>query len=97
MIMIAMAGLFVGAGLALWFSVLAISPVIVVVVLIAGSASIAGGAAASSSLIAIFVAAVCLQIGYLAGSLVLCVLERRESRVRESLSWISTWPPPSTW
>jgi hypothetical protein len=97
MIMIAMAGLFVGAGLALWFSVLALSPVILVVALIAGSASIVGGAAVSSCMAATFVALICLQIGYLGGSVALCVLERRESRIRESLPWISTLPPPPTW
>jgi len=97
MMMIAMAGLFVGAGLALWFSVLALSPVIVVVILIAGSASIVGGTAVSTSMAAMFVAAICLQIGYLGGGVALCVLERRENRVREILPWISTLPPPPTW
>jgi hypothetical protein len=97
MIMIAMAGLFVGAGLALWFSVLALGPVIVVVVLIAGLASIVGGATVSSSMLAMFVAVICLQIGYLGGSVALCLLERRESRLRESLPWISTLPPPPAW
>jgi len=97
MIMIAVAGLFVGAGLALWFSVLALSPVILVVILIAGLASIVGGAAVSSSMAVMFVAVVCLQIGYLGGSVALSVLERRENRVRESLPWISTLPPPPTW
>jgi len=97
MIMIAIAGLFVGAGLALWFSVLALGPVIVVVILIAGSASIVGGVAVSSSMAAMAVAVICLQIGYLGGSVALCVLERREGRLRESLPWISTLPPPPTW
>jgi hypothetical protein len=97
MIIIAVAGLFVGAGLALWFSVLALGPVIVVVVLIAGSASIVGGAAVSSSMAAMFVAVICLQMGYLGGSVALSILERRDSRVRESLPWISTLPPPPAW
>ena len=97
MIMIAVAGLLVGAGLALWFSVLALSPVILAVISIAGLASIVGGTAVSSSMAAMFVAVVCLQIGYLGGSVALSVLERRESRVRESLPWISTLPPPPTW
>jgi hypothetical protein len=97
MIMIAIAGLFVGAGLALWFSVLALVPVIIVVVLIAGLASIGGGAAVSSSMVTMFVAVICLQIGYLGGSVALCLLERRESRLRESLPWISTLPPPPAW
>jgi hypothetical protein len=97
MIMIAMAGLFVGAGLALWFSVLALGPVIVFVVLIAGLASFVGGAAVSSSMLTMFVAVICLQIGYLGGSVALCLLERREGRLREGLPWISTLPPPPAW
>jgi hypothetical protein len=97
MIMIAIAGLFVGAGLALWFSVLALVPVIIVVVLIAGLASIVGGVAVSSSIVTMFVAVICLQIGYLGGSVALCLLERREGRLRESLPWISTLPPPPAW
>jgi hypothetical protein len=97
MIMIAMAGLFVGAGLALWFSVLALSPVILVVLSIAGAASVVGGTAISSCMVVAFVAVICLQIGYLGGSVALCALERRENRVRQSLPWISPLPPPPTW
>src|SRR6201982_538556 len=46
--MIALAGLFVGAGLALWFSVLALGPVIVIVVLLAASATVVGAAGVAS-------------------------------------------------
>ena len=94
--MIALAGLFVGAGLALWFSVLALGPVIVVVVLIAASATVVGAAGMLSSAVAMFVAVICLQIGYLGASVALHVLERRQNRFRESLPWISTLRPP-TW
>jgi hypothetical protein len=97
MIMIALTGLFVGAGLALWFSVFALGPVIVVVILIASLASLVGAAGVSSSVAAMFVAVIGLQIGYLGGSVALYILERRESRLREGLPWISTLPPPPTW
>ena len=97
MIMIALAGLFVGAGLALWFSVFALGPVIAVAILIAGLASAVGGTGVSSSIAALFVTVIGLQMGYLGGSAVLYVLERRESRLRESVSWISPLPPPPTW
>jgi hypothetical protein len=97
MIMIALAGLFVGAGLALWFSVFALGPVIVLVILIASLASVVGAAGVSSSVAAAFVAVICLQIGYLGGSVAVRILERRDSRVRESLPWISTLPPPPAW
>jgi|SRR5215469_11564792 hypothetical protein len=97
MIIIAMAGLVVGAGLALWFSVFALAPVIVVVVLIASLASIVGGAGVSSSVVAMFVAVIGIHIGYLSGSVTLYILERREIRPREGLPFISTLPPPPTW
>jgi hypothetical protein len=97
MIMIALAGLFVGAGLTLWFSVFVLCPVIVIVAFAFGLAGIVGGAGAASSLGAMFVATICLQIGYLGGSVALWILERHDRRVRESLPWISTLPPPPTW
>jgi hypothetical protein len=94
--MIALAGLFVGAGLALWFSVLALGPVIVIVVLLAASATVVGAAGVLSSAVAVLVGVICLQIGYLGASLALHVLERRQNRFRETLPWISTLRPP-TW
>ena len=94
--MIALAGLFVGAGLALWFSVLALGPVIIVVVLVAASATVIGAAGVLSSAVAMLVAVICLQLGYFGSSVALHVLERRQNRFRESLPWISTLRPP-TW
>lgn len=76
MIMIVLTGLLVGAGLALWFSVFILSPVIVIVVVLAGLAGIVGGAGVSSFLAATLIAGICLQIGYLGRSLTLWVLER---------------------
>lgn len=96
MIMIALAGLFTGAGLAVRFSVFVLSPVIAVVVLF-GIANIVGGAETLSCLTATSVAVICLQIGYLAGSVALLILHGRESRGREGLRWISTLPRPPTW
>jgi len=97
MMVIALTGLFVGAGLARWFSVFALGPVIIAVLLIAGLASIADGAGVASSVVTIFAAIICLQFGYLGGSVAFYVLERREKRFRERLPWISTLPRPPTW
>jgi hypothetical protein len=97
MIMIALVGMFVGAGLAVWFSVFVVVPVTAMIIAIVWIGGVVGGAGVSPSLVATLVAVIFLQFGYFVGSIALWFLEKHDRRLRESLPWISTLPPPPTW